>query len=360
MQSESKETDDLIYYYQKASEVEKDICSDHKIDPEETTEELKKELLTEFGIKRNIINSLPVIPSRRYTLFQMFYDMTLTIKKRSEDASTQVGCMIINDQGKILSYGYNAYTKAMDSQQYQTIKDSDVLDNFTQKHHPSLEKTKGTPINPISQKTSNYNVIMQCCLDKSNVIQTMDEKRIESQDLRPECMVHSEINALAHSSVNLSNEKNLILFVTLLPCENCMKVICQFDFKAIIYFADRGKYFNTWSMALQKDILMIRADLLGSIVGLNLPIKENFEDCVTLETFFKDPDEQDINKKYHGVFIDDDRIINLMKRNPNLIKKTIFSSKTLKTEFKKDIIYHHLTITYNIHKIKEILRSLRC
>lgn len=105
---------------------------------------------------------------------------------RSKDPETQVGACIINEDKRIIGIGYNGLP--------QGLKD----DNFNWKREGDFLNTK-------------YPYI-----------------------------VHAEANAILNSTQSL---KNSILYVTLFPCNECMKLIVQSGIKEIVF--ESNKYENT-------------------------------------------------------------------------------------------------------------------
>lgn len=115
---------------------------------------------------------------------------------RSKDPSTQVGAVIVNDENRVVSIGYNGFPIGCSDDEFPWDRDADFLD-------------------------SKYPYV-----------------------------VHAELNAIlnAHQSV-----KGCILYVSLFPCNECAKAIIQSGIKKIVYEID--KYADTNTVIASKRML---------------------------------------------------------------------------------------------------------
>lgn len=113
----------------------------------------------------------------RISFDQMALNIALEASKRSEDIYKKVGCCILDNEGRILSTGYNGL------------------------------------------------------IPKFNV----DESFWRDRDYRRKFMIHAEINAL--SRIN-RDQKPYSLASTLLPCSSCASNIASYNIKKVIYNED--------------------------------------------------------------------------------------------------------------------------
>lgn len=130
-----------------------------------------------------------------------FEELALNIanesSKRSEDIYKKVGCCILNEEGRVLSTGYNGLL-------------------------PKINK---------------------------------DKKFWYNRDLRRKYIIHAEINALSRVK---REDKPYILATTLLPCSSCALNIASYGIKKVIYkedyVNDRGchEVFNFYKIKLIK------------------------------------------------------------------------------------------------------------
>ncbi len=97
--------------------------------------------------------------------------------RRSKDPSTQVGAVIVDNENKIVSIGYNGMPRGCSDDKFCWGKDK-----------------------------------------------TVDNKYLY--------VVHAEVNAILNSNTSLDNT---ILYTTLFPCNECAKVIIQSGIKKVIY-----------------------------------------------------------------------------------------------------------------------------
>lgn len=128
---------------------------------------------------------------------QYFMGLAILSAKRSKDPKTQVGACIVNKEHKILGIGYNGFPIGCSD---EDLPWSDAGD---------YSETKYAYV------------------------------------------VHAEVNAVLNSNLNL---KDSILYVTLFPCNECMKVIIQAGVKEIVYLSNRdaGKQYNIASVKMME------------------------------------------------------------------------------------------------------------
>lgn len=127
---------------------------------------------------------------------QYFMGVALLSQKRSKDPHTQVGATIVNPNKRIIGIGYNGFPRHIDD------------DTF--------------PWNP-------------------------SEKLSESKYAY---VVHAEANAILNSTSSLEGST---LYVTLFPCNECVKLLIQSGIKEVVYYED--KYNNTESNIAAKKML---------------------------------------------------------------------------------------------------------
>lgn len=118
--------------------------------------------------------------------------------KRSKDPNTQVGCCIVNADKRIVAVGYNGLPRNCD--------DSDFPWN---------------------------------CREGA------------LQDTKYAYVVHAELNAILNATTSLAG---CTLYVTLFPCNECMKSIIQSGIKEVVYEDNKydGKDFDLASKKMQQ------------------------------------------------------------------------------------------------------------
>jgi len=114
---------------------------------------------------------------------EYFISIAYIASLRSKDPKTKVGSCIVNQDNRIISTGYNGMPNGCDDTQMP------------------WERADGL-------KDKNWYV------------------------------VHSELNAILHSKVDLEGCK---IYVTLFPCNECTKALIQSGIKEIIYLSDKYK-----------------------------------------------------------------------------------------------------------------------
>ncbi len=115
---------------------------------------------------------------------------------RSKDPSTQVGAVIVDDDHKVVSIGYNGLPKGCND------------DDFPWNREGNMKETKYAYV------------------------------------------VHAELNAILNSNRSTSG---CTLYVSLFPCNECAKAIIQSGIKKIVYESD--KYADSDSVIISKKML---------------------------------------------------------------------------------------------------------
>ena len=115
-----------------------------------------------------------------------FMGVALLSAKRSKDPNTQVGACIVNNKNKIVGIGYNGFPYGCDDNEFPWGNEGDFL------------------------------------------------------NVKYPYVVHAETNAILNSTTSL---ENCTLYVSLFPCNECVKLIIQSGIKEIVYIDD--KYIKT-------------------------------------------------------------------------------------------------------------------
>lgn len=115
---------------------------------------------------------------------------------RSKDPNTQVGAVIVDEDKKVVSIGYNGFPKGCDDDTYPWTSEGSTLD-------------------------SKYAYV-----------------------------VHAELNAILNSPRSV---KGCTLYVSLFPCHECAKAIIQSGITSIVYESD--KYADSDSVQASKRML---------------------------------------------------------------------------------------------------------
>ena len=118
--------------------------------------------------------------------------------KRSKDPNTQVGCCIVNNDKRIVAVGYNGLPRNCDDNDFPWNCREGAL-----------------------------------------------------QDTKYAYVVHAELNAILNATTPLAD---CTLYVTLFPCNVCMKSIIQSGFKEVVYEDNKydGKDFDLASKKMQQ------------------------------------------------------------------------------------------------------------
>ena len=130
---------------------------------------------------------------------KLYMDMANLIAKRSKDPITQVGCVIVGKDDRVLSVGYNGFPNGISDDDFPW----DSTEEASQSHQTVLEKN-------IKYYTKHSYV------------------------------VHAELNAILNC-LDKSTLKGSTLYTTLFPCNECTKAIIQSGISEIVYKDSKEK-----------------------------------------------------------------------------------------------------------------------
>ena len=146
---------------------------------------------------------------------EYFMGMAVLSSLRSKDPSTKVGAVIVNDEKKVVSIGYNGMPRH--------IEDEDLTWN------------KG-----------------------------------EGLDSKYLYVCHAELNAILNAR-NGSSLANCTVYVTLFPCNECTKALIQVGIKEVVYLDD--KYGDTIGVQASKKMLTLAGIKYRQFVGKEVEIQ---------------------------------------------------------------------------------------
>ncbi|PAF55411.1 cytidine/deoxycytidylate deaminase family protein [Mycoplasmopsis agassizii] len=144
---------------------------------------------------------------------EYFMSLAKVSSFRSKDPNTKVGAVIVNDNKRIVSLGYNGMPKGND--------------NFP-----------------------------------------WNREGMQEKDKKYAYVVHAETNAILNSKTNL---ENTICFTTLFPCSNCAKTIVQAGIKEVVYLDDF--YDKTEDNLISKTILQQSNVKIRAVEKLEVSLK---------------------------------------------------------------------------------------
>lgn len=146
-----------------------------------------------------------------------FMSVAVLSSFRSKDKKTQTGACIVNDNKRIVGVGYNGLPKGLDDNNpsFWNDDDDDVLNS---KH--------------------TY-------------------------------VIHAEQNAI-HNKIS-QNIENSTLYVTLFPCKECAKSICQVGIKKVVYLSKKPHHEDE-NKAVE---IMFKGAGIGIICFNDLKLKDN-------------------------------------------------------------------------------------
>ena len=146
---------------------------------------------------------------------EYFMGMAVLSSLRSKDPNTKVGAVIVNDEKKVVSIGYNGMPRHINDEE--------------------LTWNKG-----------------------------------EGLDSKYLYVCHAELNAILNAR-NGSSLANCTVYVTLFPCNECTKALIQVGVKKVIYLDD--KYADTVGIQASKKMLSLAGIEYQQFQGKELDIK---------------------------------------------------------------------------------------
>ena len=161
-----------------------------------TTQKEIGSLKTSVFIKdEKIIEPEPLVDQQILTWHQYFMGIAIISSMRSKDPKRKVGAVIVDNDHRILSIGYNGF--------------------------PNHCNDKDFPWNDEPERSNT------------------DQEKIQVKDFY---VVHAELNAI----LNYKGEslKGSTIYTTLIPCNECIKAIIQSGIKKIIYKDYKESYKN--------------------------------------------------------------------------------------------------------------------
>lgn len=198
---------------QDLKEIQESIKEEDKKNQESTTGLVSAEPLP--AKENNMFDDLALLfQDTPLTWHQYFMSIAVISSMRSKDPKRQVGAVIVDDNNRVLSIGYNGF--------------------------PNHCKDNDFPWNDTSEGST-------------------DEDKVNIKDFY---VVHAELNAI----LNYKGEslKDSTIYTTLVPCNECIKAIIQAGIKKIIYKDYKESYKNIASQRMIKaaGIEMISYDSL--------------------------------------------------------------------------------------------------
>jgi len=158
---------------------------------------------------------------------QLQYDiaymkMAYAISELSYALRNKVGCIIVSENGQVISQGFNGTPSG--------------YDNCCEDPHCSCKYTKGCAV---TEKPIEEQMSVEFC---SNALKPLGHANDKSGypchyltlTTKKE-VLHAESNAISKCSRQISTTENSTLYVTLSPCFECAKMIIQSGIKRVCY-----------------------------------------------------------------------------------------------------------------------------
>lgn len=143
----------------------------------------------------------------------VYMKVAKNISELSYSKRSKVGCIIVSEDGQIVSQGYNGTPTG--------------FDNCCEIPHCSCQYVKGCAVTekPINEQL-NVNYCSTILYGKPCQYLTLITK--------PE-VLHAESNAISKCSKYFSSTLNTTMYITLSPCIDCAKLIIQSGIKRVVF-----------------------------------------------------------------------------------------------------------------------------
>ena len=165
--------------------------------------------------------------NRKLEYDKTYMRMAYALSQLSHAVRSKVGCLIVSEDGQIVSQGYNGMPHGMDN----------CCEYKVYKYVPSL-KCKAPDKCPKYNKDSVCD--KRCFYSEQSTSYTLVTK--------PE-VLHAESNAISKCAKWNSSTNGATCYVTLSPCVECSKLIIQSGIKKVCY---KDLYRNTEGIDLLK------------------------------------------------------------------------------------------------------------
>lgn len=140
---------------------------------------------------------------------RVYMKIASEISELSYAQRAKVGCVIVSDDGQILSQGFNGMPSGFDN----CCEEMQCTLNSVEERNEKCPRMK--ELGYISNCDPNE---CEYC-----VLKTKDE------------VLHAESNAISKCAKYMSSTNGATLYVTLSPCKECAKLIAQSGIKRVVY-----------------------------------------------------------------------------------------------------------------------------
>lgn len=164
--------------------------------------------------------------NRKLEYDKAYMRMALALAQLSHAVRNKVGCLIVSEDGQIVSQGYNGMPHGMDN----------CCEDKIYKYIPSLECK-----NPYKCAKYKDGVCDKNCF-------YADPSKEYTLVTKPE-VLHAESNAISKCAKWNSSTNGATCYVTLSPCVECSKLIIQSGIKKVCY---KDLYRNTQGLDFLK------------------------------------------------------------------------------------------------------------
>lgn len=168
---------------------------------------------------------------------QTYMNMAIVLSGLSYAKRNKVGCIIVSDDGQIISQGYNGMPHGMDNScEIEHYVDNNICKSCDHEH---------------CEGCKNIELIT-----------------------KPE-VLHAESNAIAKCAKYLTSTDNATLYVTLSPCIDCTKQIIQCGIKRVV-FHDEYRNIDGLMLLINSNIKVQRIMDIGNGRIALIDVDENY------------------------------------------------------------------------------------
>lgn len=154
-------------------------------------------------------------------------NLAFAVALKALDLSRQVGAVITNNLGDVISVGYNEVNR-VGGGPYEGLESTDMND-FILGYDPNKKKINEIKENVSARLSQKFQDI-----NKDSILKILNSSMID--DLTEfHRATHAEMNALFSAQRSQSNIKNSVLYSTTFPCHNCCKHLISAGVREVVY-----------------------------------------------------------------------------------------------------------------------------
>ena len=155
-----------------------------------------------------------------------FLNMCDIISTRSLDENTKLGCVIVNDNHRIVSTGYNSLPAKVNDELWPMSRDLKL---------------------PIAKNMPTGELLILNDGDFPALRTEWDETEFSVS--KYDVVVHAEANAICSAAALGVSTQGCTLYCTYLPCHDCAKLVISAGIKKVVYIKENPRFEKSHAIA---------------------------------------------------------------------------------------------------------------